>query len=205
VAKYSAAGLIAVATANNPMPSVLVNIVELQSSWMRALRAERKSPATIEQYSIGLRLFILWCHTHGNVPAIDRTLVRQFIEDLLAGGSAPSTATLESVCAAGRCNSRRLDQAADIGTSRGSCGRGCVGKFVRAQMANACGLSMPRPNLPSARILNWLLGRSERGARGASRRQRSDRKDRGRSAPLRRRLVRSAARGAGVGEFCPST
>jgi integrase len=61
---------------------------------MRALRAERKSPATIEQYTIGLRLFIRWCHTNGHLPAMDRALVREFIEDLIAGGSAASTATL---------------------------------------------------------------------------------------------------------------
>ncbi len=61
---------------------------------MLSLRAERKSLATIEQYGIGLRLFIRWCDQNGHSPDISRTLVRLFIDHLLATGSSPSTAQL---------------------------------------------------------------------------------------------------------------
>jgi site-specific recombinase XerD len=70
------------------------NIVELQESWELALRAERKSAATIEQYTIGLRLYVRWCTQHGHEPDLDRNRVRAFVDNLITAGSAPATAAL---------------------------------------------------------------------------------------------------------------
>ncbi|BCI83589.1 tyrosine-type recombinase/integrase [Mycobacterium sp. SMC-18] len=66
---------------------------ELQSSWILSMRAQRKSPATIEQYEIGLRLFLRWCDEHGHQAVIDRQLTQLFIADLLETVQ-PATAAL---------------------------------------------------------------------------------------------------------------
>lgn len=64
----------------------------LVDSWVLALKADRKSPATIESYLIGLRLFLDWCDQHGHTAAVDRGLVRAWVADLLANGAEPATA-----------------------------------------------------------------------------------------------------------------
>jgi site-specific recombinase XerD len=70
------------------------DLATLLPSWELALRSERKSPSTIQQYTIGARLFIRWCTANHHTPAMDRTLVKGFIAGLLDDGIAPSTAIL---------------------------------------------------------------------------------------------------------------
>ncbi len=56
------------------------------------MRSEHKSAQTIKSYSDGVRAFIRWCEANGHTPALDRTLVKQWVADLLADGVQPSTA-----------------------------------------------------------------------------------------------------------------
>jgi site-specific recombinase XerD len=71
---------------------VTPDLASLLTSWKLALRADGKSPQTIDAYTTGVRLFLRWCDDNGHTGALDRTLVRAFIADLLAGGAQPATA-----------------------------------------------------------------------------------------------------------------
>ncbi|OKH70798.1 hypothetical protein EB72_24695 [Mycobacterium sp. SWH-M1] len=75
----------------DPLPLPL-----LLPDWRRSLRAENKSPQTVEQYTIAARLFIRFAEQNGYDPVLDRQLVRLFIEDRLAT-CAESTAQLRFV------------------------------------------------------------------------------------------------------------
>jgi len=68
------------------------DLTELLRSWELALRSERKSAATIQVYGNGVRTFLRWCESNGHPPALDRTLLKLFVADLLDGGAEPSTA-----------------------------------------------------------------------------------------------------------------
>ena len=74
------------------------DLAALLSSRELALRSERKRPSIIEQYTIGVRLFLRWCHANYYTPAIDQTLVEGFVADLLADGIAPPTVVLRQQC-----------------------------------------------------------------------------------------------------------
>lgn len=69
-----------------------LDLVALLPSWELALRAERKSAATLKSYGDGVRAFFRWCDTNGHTPALDRDLVKGFVADLLDSGIEPSTA-----------------------------------------------------------------------------------------------------------------
>ncbi|MGH3549764.1 MAG: tyrosine-type recombinase/integrase [Pseudonocardiaceae bacterium] len=63
----------------------------LESSTVH-LRAERKSPQTVQSYTVGVRLFLTWCANH-DVPAVlDRAAVNGFIAALLDTGAEAATA-----------------------------------------------------------------------------------------------------------------
>lgn len=68
-------------------------IPDLFDSWMLSLRAERKSPATLDVYGDGVRAYLRWCEEQGLSPVLDRDQVRTFVADLLDAGAAPSTVT----------------------------------------------------------------------------------------------------------------
>jgi site-specific recombinase XerD len=69
-----------------------LDLAEMLPSWELALRAERKSPQTIQSYGDGVRAFIRWCADNDQTPALDRDLVKRFVAGLLDGGAEPSTA-----------------------------------------------------------------------------------------------------------------
>ncbi|BCQ09659.1 tyrosine recombinase XerD [Mycobacterium heckeshornense] len=69
-----------------------LDLATLLPSWELALRAERKSPATIKSYGDGVRAFLRWCAEHGHGPTLDRDLVKAWTADLLAAGAEPATA-----------------------------------------------------------------------------------------------------------------
>lgn len=58
------------------------------------MQAERKSPATIDSYLRGVRLFTEWCQTNGHTPALDRQLLTEWVAELLANGAEPATARI---------------------------------------------------------------------------------------------------------------
>ncbi|SKD92192.1 phage integrase family protein [Mycobacteroides abscessus subsp. abscessus] len=73
-------------------PPVDINLIELFPSWELALRADRKSPQTVKSYGDGVRSYFRWCSENGHTPALDRTLVKQWVVALLEAGAEPATA-----------------------------------------------------------------------------------------------------------------
>lgn len=69
-----------------------VDLAALLASWELALRAERKSPATIKSYGDGVRRFLDWC-TSEQLPAVlSRSSLSGFTAALLEAGAEPATA-----------------------------------------------------------------------------------------------------------------
>jgi integrase/recombinase XerD len=68
------------------------DLAELLPSWGMHLRAERKSPQTVESYLIGARLFLAWCADAGCPAVLDRPTVNAFVAGLLASGAEAATA-----------------------------------------------------------------------------------------------------------------
>lgn len=74
------------------MTSSLPDLAELLPSWLLALRAERKSAATIESYTQGVRGFLRWCAEAGTPAELTKTNVQAFTVSLLEGGAEAATA-----------------------------------------------------------------------------------------------------------------
>jgi len=68
------------------------DLAELLPSWKLALRAERKSPATIASYTEGVRGFLKWCAETDTTPELTRTTVQAFTAALLDKGAEPARA-----------------------------------------------------------------------------------------------------------------
>lgn len=72
-------------------PKAPLDLGALLTSWELALRAERKSPATVKSYGDGVRAFIAWCRGEG-VPAVaDKPTLNGFTAALLEAGREAST------------------------------------------------------------------------------------------------------------------
>lgn len=69
-----------------------MDLAALLPSWEVALRADRRSPSTLESYLLGVRRYLDWCHTNGHPPELTKTLVRAWVADLLDNGAEPTTA-----------------------------------------------------------------------------------------------------------------
>jgi site-specific recombinase XerD len=68
------------------------DLAALLPSWQLAMRAERKSAATVTSYTEGVLAFLRWAQTAGTVPQITKTSVQAFTADLLDAGAQPATA-----------------------------------------------------------------------------------------------------------------
>lgn len=64
---------------------------DLLPSWELALRAERKSPATVKSYGDGVRAFITWAESNNVEPVLTKTNVTAFTADLLDAGREAAT------------------------------------------------------------------------------------------------------------------
>jgi site-specific recombinase XerD len=64
---------------------------ELLPQWQLALRAEAKSPGTIETYSHGVCTYLTWCGRAG-VPPLSRATMTAWMSDMLQAGAAPGSA-----------------------------------------------------------------------------------------------------------------
>ena len=64
----------------------------LLGSFTLHLRGERKSAQTINNYTIGVRLFLAWCEREGIEPALDRPTVDKWVAALLDAGAEAATA-----------------------------------------------------------------------------------------------------------------
>lgn len=73
-------------------PAPPLDLPELLTSWELHLRAERKSPQTVKAYADGVRAYLAWCARVGRPAQVDRRQLREFVDDLLSGGSKPATA-----------------------------------------------------------------------------------------------------------------
>lgn len=73
------------ATAEHP------DLRDLLLSWELALRAERKSPATIKSYGDGVRAFLTWAESNDVEAVLTKTNVTAFTADLLDSGREAAT------------------------------------------------------------------------------------------------------------------
>lgn len=74
------------------MPTDLPDLAALLPSWQLAMRAERKSPATIASYTEGVLAFLRWSEAADIAPEITKTTVQAFTADLLDAGAQAATA-----------------------------------------------------------------------------------------------------------------
>lgn len=84
--KHSAVGYDNSVSADSP------DLAALLPSWRLALRAERKSAATIASYTEGIQAFLRWAHTAGVAPQITKPAAQAFTAHLLDAGAAAATA-----------------------------------------------------------------------------------------------------------------
>lgn len=68
------------------------DLTALLPSWELALRAERKSPATVKSYTDGVRRFVAWCAEQGMPAVLDRPTVTGFVVALMDAGAEAATA-----------------------------------------------------------------------------------------------------------------
>lgn len=71
---------------------LLPDLAGLLPSWQLALRAERKSPATVKSYTEGVAKFLHWCDSNGTPAELTKTTVQTFLAELLESGQQPKTA-----------------------------------------------------------------------------------------------------------------
>jgi integrase/recombinase XerD len=70
------------------------DLAELLGSWELALRAERKSPATLRVYLGGARHFLAWCERTGTPARLERATVTAYIAWLLDQGAEGNSAKI---------------------------------------------------------------------------------------------------------------
>ena len=75
------------------MTNTLLDLTELLPSWTRALRAERKSPATVKSYADGVKRYVGWCTANETSPDLSKATVQTFVAALLDQGQTPKTVT----------------------------------------------------------------------------------------------------------------
>ncbi|MGB3356031.1 MAG: tyrosine-type recombinase/integrase [Mycobacterium sp.] len=63
-------------------------LADMLPSWVLALRAAHKSPATVDQYEISIRVFLRWCDETGTPTVLDRRTVTAFLASLPSSGTA---------------------------------------------------------------------------------------------------------------------
>jgi site-specific recombinase XerC len=68
------------------------DLAALLPLWQLAMRAERKSPATVASYTEGVLAFLRWATTTEVAPALTKTTVQAFTADLLDAGAQAATA-----------------------------------------------------------------------------------------------------------------
>lgn len=74
------------------MTPSLLDLAALLPSWQLALRAERKSQATIASYAEGVTGFLRWCESTGTPAELTKANVTAFTAALLDDGAQPATA-----------------------------------------------------------------------------------------------------------------
>lgn len=75
----------------------MTDLDPLVGSWHLSLKAERKSPKTIESYLTGVRAYLGWCDAQGLPRAIDRRAVNGWVAAMLDDGAAANTARIRQL------------------------------------------------------------------------------------------------------------
>lgn len=68
----------------------------LLPDWQATMRAEAKSPGTIETYIHGLSAYLTWCTRTGE-PPLNRNSMTTWMSDMLAAGAAPGSARIRQL------------------------------------------------------------------------------------------------------------
>jgi site-specific recombinase XerD len=68
----------------------------LLPQWQATMRAEAKSPGTIESYIHGLRSYLTWCARAGQ-PPLRRTTMTSWMSDMLDAGAAAGSARIRQL------------------------------------------------------------------------------------------------------------
>lgn len=68
----------------------------LLPQWQQALRAEAKSPGTIDTYTLGLQTYLSWCDRTGE-PPLARTTITSWMSDMLQTGAAPGSVRIRQL------------------------------------------------------------------------------------------------------------
>jgi site-specific recombinase XerD len=74
------------------VPTDLPDLAAMLPSWQLAMRAERKSAATVASYTEGVLAFLRWAQAANVAPEITKTNVQAFTADLLDAGAQAATA-----------------------------------------------------------------------------------------------------------------
>lgn len=69
----------------------MLDLASLLPSRELALRAERKSPATVKSYGDGVRAYLDFCATDGRAPVLDKASLNAFTASLLDAGREAAT------------------------------------------------------------------------------------------------------------------
>lgn len=75
--------------ARTPAPP---DLAALLPSWELALRAERKSPATVTTYTVGVRQYLAWCARADRPAVLSRSGVTGWVAAMFDAGAQPATA-----------------------------------------------------------------------------------------------------------------
>ena len=68
----------------------------LLPQWQATMRAEAKSPGTIETYTHGSKSYLTWCVRTGE-PPLNRVSMITWMSDMLAAGAAPGSARIRQL------------------------------------------------------------------------------------------------------------
>ena len=77
---------------NTPLP-----LDELLASWLVALKAERKRPATLRTYEAGVRLFLAFLAAEGLAPELTKANVLAYVASLADHSTATAVGRLAAI------------------------------------------------------------------------------------------------------------
>ena len=67
-------------------------LATLLDSWKWEMQARRMSPATIDNYTRGVRYYLAWCGSHTKYEPLDRQTLQRWVTHILASGAEAATA-----------------------------------------------------------------------------------------------------------------
>lgn len=83
-------------TNNQLAPFTTDDAHALLPQWQATMRAEAKSPGTVDTYTHGLNAYLIWCVGTGE-PPLNRTSMTTWISAMLDAGAAPGSARIRQL------------------------------------------------------------------------------------------------------------